>query len=324
MISKNNEIDILEIIQTIWINKKTIILITTLITILGIIYALILTPWYTANIKILPSSKSNNFINRYAGLAAMVGIDIQSESGNEQLIYPEIIKSNFILDRLLEHKFKTNKYKYPVSIFEFWDMEIDSTEYNWKNKLYEKAKTILKDNYISSTINNETNILVLTVNVPNDPLLAANMANFIIDQLDIYNKTYRKNKAKEQIDFIETSLDKANSELNNAQENLKLFKENNKIIDSSPAKQLEFEKLKTEAEVQKVIYIELKKQLEIAKIEEIKETETLNILEEASVPFKKTKPNRMQIIFLFFFIGLFISLVYIIFTNYIYDWITKN
>jgi uncharacterized protein involved in exopolysaccharide biosynthesis len=203
-------------------------------------------------------------------------------------------------------------------------MEIDSTEYNWKNKLYEKAKTILKDNYISSTINNETNILVLTVNVPNDPLLAANMANFIIDQLDIYNKTYRKNKAKEQIDFIETSLDKANSELNNAQENLKLFKENNKIIDSSPAKQLEFEKLKTEAEVQKVIYIELKKQLEIAKIEEIKETETLNILEEASVPFKKTKPNRMQIIFLFFFIGLFISLVYIIFTNYIYDWITKN
>jgi LPS O-antigen subunit length determinant protein (WzzB/FepE family) len=92
MISKNNEIDILEIIQTIWINKKTIILITTLITILGIIYALILTPWYTANIKILPSSKSNNFINRYAGLAAMVGIDIQSESGNEQLIYPEIIK----------------------------------------------------------------------------------------------------------------------------------------------------------------------------------------------------------------------------------------
>ena len=53
MISKNNEIDILEIIQTIWINKKTIILITTLITILGIIYALILTPWYTANIKIL-------------------------------------------------------------------------------------------------------------------------------------------------------------------------------------------------------------------------------------------------------------------------------
>ena len=183
------------------------------------------------------------------------------------------IKSNFILDRVLENKFVTKSFTRPVTLFEFWGIEIDSSEENWKYRLYEESKHTLRQTYISSSIIRDTKLLKLKVTVPKDPILAAELANYIVEQLDYYNKYLRKYKATDQRKFIEKSIEETKEKLQLAQNRLKNFEEQNKGI-MSPETKLRLDRLKTEVDVQKNVYIELKRQLEVTKIEEIKETET--------------------------------------------------
>jgi len=307
---QKKEVDLLFFIHLIKINWKRVGTITGIITLLGTLYALFATPWYASEIKILPATNSQGiFFQQYANIAAMAGISLPNLNNNQE-VYREIIYSNFILDKILSHCFKTEKFKKPVTLFEFWNTKIDSSEENWRIKLYEKAKNKLRKNYIHYSVNKKNNVGTLKVTVPEDPVLAAELANFIINQLDLYNKRYRKYKATEQRNFIENSLKETKTNLHIAEEKLRVFREKNKDI-SSPEKQLQFQRLQTEVEVQRTLYIELRKQLEIAKIEEIKEIETIDIIEPATIQMFKVKPKRVLIILTTIILGFFSSIIYL-------------
>lgn len=309
ILTKDNDINILALFHFFLDERKKITLIILISFLIGILYAFIATPWYEATVKILPPNNGSPALNQYSGIASIFGINLGTLNDNRQDLYPEIIKSNFILSRVLNHKFRTQAFSKPVTLFEFWQTEFDSSRSNFKHILYEKKKRILKNEYISCRIDKATNILYLTTIVPRDPILAAELANFIVEQLDYFNKYLRKYKAREQRQFIEKGVKDTEKNLKISQENLKKFREANRNISFSPEKQLELESIQTELEVQKAIYIELKKQLEIAKIEEIKETETLDILESAEVPIKRKKPKRFIIILVTTLSGIIISLI---------------
>lgn len=307
-----DEIDLLEIAILIKRNIRQIIIITIAFSFLSIIYSLLATKWYTAAVKIMPggTEKGSSLLSKYSGLAAITGIDMPSTSSQYNL-YPDIIKSNFILDRILEHKFKTKKYTNPVNLFQFWELEIDSSAIDWKHILNEEAKKILREDYIQAEIDPKSNLLTLAVFVPEDPLFAAELANFIAKNLELYNKIFRNYKASDQVKYIEKSIKAGENDLNKAENHMKIFLENNKDH-SSPEKRLKYEKLVTDLEVQRTIYIELRKQKELAEIEKIKETETLNILEYATEPIKRYKPKRTIIVIITTFIGFILSILVVI------------
>lgn len=302
---------IIDILNFIWLSRFKIVTITLFFIIVTFIYVMVVSPWYSAKVKLMPSDKSGSgVLSQYSNLAALAGINLNMDTGDKYGFYPDIIESNFILSRILEKKFKTRTFDRPVTLFTFWETEIDSSEPNWKHKLLEDSKAKLREEYIHSSLDKITNLLTIKVTVPNDPVLASEIANYIVEQLDIYNKKYRKYKATEQRKFIEKSIEDTKKELREAENVLKEFQENNKEI-SSPEKILQLERLKTEVEVQRAIYIELRKQLEIAKISEIKETETLNVLDEATVPVRKFKPKRAFILIVMTIIGFLTALIYI-------------
>jgi uncharacterized protein involved in exopolysaccharide biosynthesis len=318
--------NVLTYLATLLENRKTIILITGIVTFLGLLYALLASPWYEAKVKILPPTRDSSKLSLYSGLASMVGINLLGAGYDKQVQYPEIIESNFVLDNLLENKFQTGLYEKPVTLFEFWDTSIDSSETGWKHELFEKSKKRLRNQYISTTIDKKSSILTLSVSAPKDPKLASEMANFIIKQIDIYNKYYRKNKARDQSNFISKGLAEAKENMELSMQALQTFMEKNKNI-SSPEKKLSLARLETELEVQKTLYIELKKQLEISKIEEIKETETLDILESAQPPVFKIKPKRIVAVLFSMITGFLLSLIYIpllkSFKHFKKDWKNK-
>jgi len=308
----NNELEIIDIFLIIKNYKKRIIIILSLFFFIGGLYAFLSNPWYKATVKIMRSSgKSGSSLNQLANVAALAGFNINKESEDRFALYPEIIKSNFILDRILSNKFKTQKYNEPVTLFEFWGIELDSTNQHKTHKLIEEAKEDLRENYIKAAIDKKIDLLTIEVSVPKDPVLAAELANFIAENLNIYNKHFRNYKATDQKQFIESSIKENKDELEKAERELILFNEKNKDI-SSTEKKLQYEKLLTEIEVQRKIYIELRNQLEIVKIEEIKETETIDILENAVIPINKFKPKRILLIISFLLIGIVISIASIL------------
>ena len=138
--------DLIDFILLFWNEKKKIIYITAGFIVIGLIYALLSDPWYKATVNLLPTEGgSNRILNQYSNLAALAGINLGGDTGDKYALYPEIIKSNFILDRILKHKFKTKTFENPVTLFEFWDTEIDSSKKNWRHKMYEEAKIKLKE-----------------------------------------------------------------------------------------------------------------------------------------------------------------------------------
>lgn len=280
---------------------------------IGLVYGFVVTPWYKVTVQIIPNiSETPSIPNQYMNIAALAGINIQSTNEERMLLYPEIIKSNFVMDRILNHNFKTgNNTK--TTLFNYFKISIDSSDISPGSVSYkeiEHFKKTLRTEIINTNYDTETGILKINIQFPGNAFIATEIANFIILQLDDYNKNYRKYKATEQIEFIENSIRNNEKTLKIAEHNFEVFQLQNKDI-SSPKSKIEFERLETEMEVQRNIYIELRKQLEIAKIEKIKETETLSILEEPSVPYNKFKPKRLIILIMSFFIGLIFSLLYI-------------
>lgn len=313
---EKKEIDLLDFITLFWKERKKIIYISGSITILTLIYALLATPWYTATVKIIPSEPNDNLLLRqYASIAALAGVNIPMGAASQHYFYPEIIRSNFLLDRILKQKFKTETSSDLMTIFQILDVEIDSTKENWEYKIFERLKKRLRKSIIKIEIDELTEMIVVNVELPNDPTFVAEVANYIIEQLDMYNRFYKKTKAKEQRIYIEKGIEKNLRNLKIAEKKLIDFEIQNKDI-SSPEKKLQLNGLQMEVDIFYSLVKELKKQLEIIKIEEIKQTPTLNILEKAIRPYDKTKPKRLIILILGMILSVLISLVYIISCNY--------
>ncbi len=75
-IIQDDEIDVRVLFQVIWRGKKTIIWLTLLFTLFGILYAVLTTPLYKSNISIYPSNSETGNLRGLSGMAANFGFDI--------------------------------------------------------------------------------------------------------------------------------------------------------------------------------------------------------------------------------------------------------
>lgn len=80
-------------------------------------------------------------------------------------------------------------------------------------------------------------------------------------------------------------------------------------LQEMPEVALEYARLLRDVKVQEAIYELLTEQYEQAKIMEIKDTPTVQFLDEAHVPDKRTYPKRKVIVFFSFLISFFVSLL---------------
>lgn len=100
------------------------------------------------------------------------------------------------------------------------------------------------------------------------------------------------------------------SDLENAENQLKIFRESNQQFGNSPSLLLTHERMTREIEVQKNIFITLKQQFELLNIEEIGNSSMFHILELPEAPLKWSKPKRKRIVLISCILGLGIGLLY--------------
>ena len=134
--------------------------------------------------------------------------------------------------------------------------------------------------------------------------MSAALATAIITESDKLQRQFKTHQVTEKRSFIEGRIKDGKAELEAAQEDLKKFRERNRQVQYSPALMLEEERLATETEAKKGIFITLKEQYELAKIEEVEEGATVQVLDEPIAPYKKSSPKVLLSLFLAMFIGL--------------------
>lgn len=126
----DNEIDFTEIFNILWDGKWIIISLTSLISILGVLYSLSLPNIYTSKATLAPVNPSNSIsgaIGGYSGLAGLAGISLPtgSDNGNTAKALEKITTLSFFEDNILPNIFLPN-----LMAVKTWDSGTNSLTYN--------------------------------------------------------------------------------------------------------------------------------------------------------------------------------------------------
>lgn len=300
-------------IKKLWINRKKILLINTIILIVTILYLLFLTkPYFQSTVTILPEYGSkSNMLSQLSGLASLAGVKVGDSAPTE--LYQNIITSETVLQEVVYSKYKTNQHSDSVNLITYFEIEgkDDNTELRRRKEFLHLYEALLQSR-IATNVDRMTKILNVTVTMP-EAQLSADVANNLVKSLDLYIRTQRKSYATEQSYYIEKRTQQVKDSLNIAENKLKNFREQNRITSQSPNLLLEQGRLLRNIEILQTVFIELTKQLEIAKIDQIKDAPVLNVKEYAKNPVKKAGPRRASSLITIMLISILATFAYYLF-----------
>ncbi len=155
-----------------------------------------------------------------------------------------------------------------------------------------------------------------------DPVVSAKVTEMAVIFLTNYVKDYKIEKAREDLEFIQSQFEEKEERYNQAQSRLARLRDRNMNIVSESAR-IEVERAQTEFNLAFSLYQGIAQQLEQAKIKLQEETPLFKILEPVQVPLSKSEPNQELIVLLFMFGGVFVG-IGIIFFKVIYQQLKQS
>jgi len=303
-------------LQRLWQARWKLIICNSIVLLLTIFYLLFLTkPYYESTVTILPEygSKSST-MSGLQELASMAGVKVGEGAITE--IYQNLIFSESVLEPVVYAKYKTEEFKDPVNLVEYFEIEPkESLPKNLQERqMFLDIYKALTKSRIKTDVERLTKILTITATMP-ESQLSADVANRLVESLDNYIITKRKSYASEQRFYIEKRIQQVKDSLTNAEEKLKSFREQNRVVLQSPQLMLEQGRLMRKVEILQTVFIELTKSLELAKIDEIRDMPVVNVKEHAADPIIKAGPKRLNTLILYMFFSFLISTGYVLFNN---------
>jgi len=366
-----DEINLLDLLLVLLKRKWLIFWVTFLAIVLSLVISLRLPEKFTATARILPPQESNSGMSSllsqaggaFGGLAAgIVGGKTSAD------LYVGIMESRTIADILIK-KFNLKK---------LWEMDLMAPVYSNLADL------------TSISVDKTTRIISVSVEDIN-PVMAADIANAYIAELDNVNRTVNVTAAQRKRAFLEKRLEKAKDDLIEAEAELQGFQEKYKLVSikdqarismegaakikgeiivaqtelevlkqfgterqneaimlkskidelqkqlariesGNPSKDkdnfyipftelpnlgMKLARLMRETKIQEEVFGLLTSQYELAKIEEAKDMNTIQILDEAVPPDRKSGPKRRLIVILSTLVAFFLAVFLAFFMEFI-------
>lgn len=336
--NNDDEIDLLALVKTIWIGRKTIIFSLITGATLGLIIALLTPKEYTASTVIVPQlGDTQSKLGGVGGLAALVGINVEVNPASElsPMVYPQIISSIPFQLELMKVPVNFEDYPMPITIFDYYiryrkpsvfgiigkytiglpgvlisTIKGKTKELNFPGDSTANPISLTKDQVIVQKVlekfvflelNSKEGYITLTARMP-EALAAAQLAQNAQIMLQRYITEFKINKAKTNLDFIQGRYDENKAEFEKVQVNLASVTDRNKNF-TSGLPRIETDRIQAKYTIVFSVFQELAKQLEQAKIQVKKDTPVFAILKPVTVPSEKSKPNRPKIMLIWIFLG---------------------
>ena len=341
-IPEEQEIDLVELIQRMWVNRWLIVKVTAVFMVLGVLVALFSPKVFTASCDVVPQTSKSGASSSMSSLAALAGINLNAAQSAESLspnVYENIMGSTTFRKELMQTMIDFEEVGHPVSFFDYYTSE----EYN-KPSVFSYIKkytiglpftilnairgeqpepdysgvggdsnaieTISKDEYDAMTILGESIALSLdekkgyvTITANmSEPLAAAQLAQATLTLLQKYITEFKIEKVQSNLDFVQERFDEAKRNFEDVQARRAKLRDAN-MNTSRYSARTELERLDAEYTLAQGVYTSLAQQVEQAKIS-VKETAPiLTVIKPVTVPYKKSKPQRAMILFAFTFLG---------------------
>jgi len=338
-VSNDDEIDLIQLVKTLWVGRRTVVKTTFVFMALGLFVALFSAKEYTASITMVPQSAEggSKLGGDLGGLAAMAGINLGSVGGGSSIspsLYPKIIASVPFQKELMqtlisiegEKEEVTFAYYYkvihrpglfeivkkytiglPRFIKEFFRNEVALSRANHEASSlltisYREKRLMEKlSDQISLEVNDKDGYVSIYARMP-EARQAAEMVQGAQELLQEVITNFKIKKAKEQMTFVEERYAEKEAAFSAAQNKLARFRDQNRNVSTAVA-QTQLERLQSEFSMASSVYIELAKQLETQKIQVKEDTPVFTIVEPAVVPLQRSKPKRLITLIIYTFLG---------------------
>ena len=266
----------------------------------------------TVEVRLQEEDGATSFLNQDSGLGALIGIGGQGKSTNVALAQ-ELLLGRTIVDQIAEE-------------FEF------RSRYDVEEPVFPKIRKMIREKF-STDFNQESGILTIGY-TDVDPEFATRIVNRAVTLLEQRFRGLTMEKVLNKKQFLEDRLFEVESQLKNAQTELIQFQIRHGIVEIIPSGSngavelvfaqyirperrhtltLEYFDLQRDREVLAGIFELLMQQFETAKIEEMDDTRTFQILEQAEVPEIKDSPSRGKISMIVtlttFFLSIFLAFI---------------
>lgn len=209
-----NEIDIKELLNILWVGKKIIIASTTVFSILAILYSLQLPNIYSSTALLSPAGQetSAGSMGGIGGLANLAGISLSAQStGNSTKALTKVKTISFYKENILPNIFLPD-----LVALESWDSQNNIISYA-SNKYYDaESKTILKTASPQKTykkfmkivdISNDKKNGFITISIKHQsPYVAKKWTELIVDQINQFFRNQDKLQAEASINFLNAQM----------------------------------------------------------------------------------------------------------------------
>ena len=275
-------------------------------------------PIYESSATVLFPENSNSSLGGLAGIASQFGVNIPSPAQadlSSPFLFPELLTSRRFAENIIFKSFDSDLSDGKTPLINLLTNNKDANETRAPIQIAVAVSTL--NEWISLEQDPYSNFSFIKIRSP-EPKLSKDLADVVLFELEQLNRFFKSQNVFEKTKFIEERIKTVEKDLATSELKLKNFNEKNRQV-SSPALELELDRIKREVEIQKSIYLTLKQQLELAKIEEIQETSIVQILDEPQIPLSPANKNvKMGVGISLIFglsLGLLMSFLRSFFTN---------
>ena len=340
---EEQEIDLVELIQKMWVNRGLIIKVTAAFMVLGLLVAIFSSKVYTASCDVVPQSSDSSASSRMSSLAALAGINLNQGQNVKVLsphVYENIMSSTTFRKELMHTMVNFEKAGRPVSFYEYYTSEEFNKpsvgDYVVKYTIglpFVILKAIRGDKpkteYVAVSGDGATAIESLTRDEYNCMGILSRSVGITLDEKKGYvtisanmpEAVAAAQMAQATLTLLqkyitEFKIEKVQSNLDFVQERYDEAKRNFEDVQARRAKfrdanmntsrysaRTELEKLDAEYTLTMNLYSSLASQLEQAKISVKETTPVLTVIKPVTIPYKKSKPQRSMILAAFTFLG---------------------
>lgn len=292
----NSDIELADLFRILLDGKKTLILLTTIFSIIGIIYSLTLPNIYESQTLLDSTSSTQNAspspVGSYNSLVNVAGLRLPNQSYSQHAFqaFTKLKTLSFFENHILP-----NIYLPDLMAFKSWDSSNNLLEYDdsifdtatnkWirdfsypqnQKPSAQESYEVFKKNHLSVDLDDKSGFLTLKIR-HQSPLIAAQWAKLIIDEINDY---YRK---KDKLE-AEIALNYLNSRM---------------------------EIVKIEETRQAIASLMLKETQTLTLIE-ANEFYVYEIIDPPAIAEKKSEPNRALICFFAAIFGAMLSFIYLL------------
>lgn len=352
-----DEIDLTDLIRQLWVKRRFILKVLGIFILIGLFIALFSPVRYTAHCTVVPQTGKNSSNSNLGGLAAMMGVNINTGSTGETLspmVYPQIVKSVPFTREIMQTPIRVKKSEgKEITLYDYYtDNEYQSfnlissiQKYTIglpgvligairgnKNHEYEKSVDstslprlskmdewvyLVIQNSMQLTLNSKDGYITISYTFP-EAEASALVTNKIRKMLEQYVIAFKSEKAEDDLKFVEQSFNEARNDFLEKQEQLATFQDANRGLSTASARITE-QRLHSEYDIAFTVYNELAKQLEQAKLAVNETKPVLTVVDPVVVPVQKSAPRRSLILIAFVFLGIVVGIGWVLIKPFFFD-----